>query len=84
MSDITDFSDATASSSSEDNFSVGSEEDQANVGQVPAGFEPYQDEPLASSSDENQDGDDEEEDIDGIPLETLEARFENRQPVDEW
>ena len=35
MNNITYFSDATASSSREDNFSVGSEEDQVDIGHFP-------------------------------------------------
>ena len=43
--------------------------------------EPYQDEPRAHSSDEE---DDEEEDKDGLSPATLRARFEGEIPVDEW
>ncbi len=82
MSDITDFSEASAASNSEDNVSVRSEEELEDIGDIPTSFEPYQCEPLASSDDIQ--GVDNEEDIDGLPLERLEARFKNRKPVDEW
>ena len=46
-------------------------------------FQPYQDDPLASSSDED-DGENDEADIDAIPLQTLEERFDRKQAVDDW
>jgi len=45
-------------------------------------FQPYQDEPLAS--EEEVDESDDEDDEDGIPFARLEARFENRDPVNNW
>eukprot|EP00795_Rhopilema_esculentum_P009915 gene9915-18518_t len=52
-------------------------------GNVETIFQPYQDDPLASSSDED-DGENDEADIDTIPLQTLEERFDRKQAVDDW
>lgn len=81
MSDLEN-SDTSFGTISEGDASSHSEEEREGFGEVATALEPYQDEPLASSSDEEIDDDD--ADIDGIPLETLEARFEKRQTVDEW
>ena len=56
------------------------------------GMEPYQDEPLAANRRrprmaEDGDGDvarEEDEDPDGIPIATLESRYEKRSPVGQW
>lgn len=69
--------------SDEESSLIPEEEIEGRLGDVPTDLEPYQDEPLASSSSEEELAD-HEADIDGIPLETLEARFERRMPVDEW
>ena len=49
---------------------------------VATNMEPYQDEPLASSEDETID--DDEEDIDGIPLEAITSRVKGWTVVNEW
>lgn len=81
MSDLEN-SDTSFETASEGDVSGHSEEEGEGFGEVATALEPYQDEPLASSSDEEIE--DNEADIDGIPLETLEARYERRQTVDEW
>ncbi len=81
MSDL-EYSDTSFETASEGDFSGHSEEEGEGFGEVATALEPYQDDPLASSSDEEIE--DNEADIDGIPLETLKARFEKRQTVDEW
>lgn len=47
-------------------------------------FLPYQDEPLASSSNEDIDSEVEDDDEDGIPRDVLEQRYENTITVDSW
>ena len=78
-----EISDASVTTASEfDVSSIVDDEEEGQSGDVPTDFEPYQDEPLASSSDDDVGAD--EADIDGIPLASLEARFEKRVTVDEW
>ena len=79
-----ELTDTTVSSNDEEYFAAMSEEEFGEDGNLQTAFEPYQDEPLASSSDEDEDNGVAEADIDGIPLETLQARFEKRQAVEEW
>ena len=81
MSDLEN-SDTSFGTVSEEDVSSHSEEEWEGFGEVATALEPYQDEPLASSS--NEEIEDDEADIDGIPLEALEARFEKRQTVEEW
>ena len=46
---------------------------------------PYQDDPIIPEGNmEVGDIVDHKEDIDGIPLESLESRFEKRTPVNQW
>eukprot|EP00795_Rhopilema_esculentum_P009206 gene9206-16882_t len=52
-------------------------------GNVETMFQPYQDDPLASPSDEDDGGKDEAY-IDATPLQTLEERFDRKQVVDDW
>lgn len=73
-----------ATDSDQDSSPVVDDEEEGQFGDVPTDLEPYQDEPLASSSDEDVVGADAEADIDGIPLASLEARFEKRVTVDQW
>ena len=47
-------------------------------------FLPYQDEPLASSSDEQSQDSDEELDEDGISRIVLEQRYEKQTPLQQW
>ena len=83
MSDF-EMSDASVTTASElDVSSIVDDEEEGQSGDVPTDFEPYQDEPLASSSDDNI-GADAEADVDGIPLASLKARFEKQVTVDEW
>ena len=65
--------------SDEDSFS---NEDYGVVDMHPDGNEPYQDEPLAIPGQEYVLSF--EEDKDGIPAATLEARFTKTCPVGEW
>ena len=58
-----------------------SDEDYGVVNLDAGGILPYQDEPLLPQGMEREYDDD---DIDGIPLESLEARFERRLPVNGW
>ena len=60
-----------------------SESDYGVVNLGAAGIVPYQDEPILPD-DIAEEKCDKEEDIDGIPLESLEARFEKRFPLNEW
>ena len=60
-----------------------SESDYGVVNLGAAGIVPYQDEPILPD-DIAEEESDEEEDIDGIPLESLEARFQKRFPFNEW
>ena len=53
-----------------------SESDNGVVNLGAAGTVPYQDEPIILPDDIAEEERDEEEDIDGIPLESLEARFQ--------
>ena len=50
-----------------------------DFGEAAAPFEPYQDKPLATSSEEDDRPNDDEADIDDIPLQTLQARFKGRE-----
>eukprot|EP00795_Rhopilema_esculentum_P007365 gene7365-13101_t len=52
-------------------------------GNIETMFQPYQDDPLASSCDKD-DGENDETDINAIPLQTLEERFDRNQAVDDW
>ena len=61
-----------------------SESDYGVVNLGAAGIVPYQDEPIILPDDIAEEESDEEEDIDGIPLERLEARFQKRFPLNEW
>ena len=79
----TDNSETSFAMISDEESSLVGEEIAEGLGDVSTSLEPYQDEPLASSSSEEELAD-HEPDIDGISLETLEARFERIMPVDEW
>ena len=63
-----------------------SEEDYGVVNLGEGGIMPYQDEPLLPQGMDGEDvgNHDNDEDIDGIPLASLEARFEKRVPVNGW
>lgn len=80
MSDI-DYN--STSSSSEQHSDESGNELELNIRRV----RPYQDEPVANAEEVNlnmEDDEDDEEDEDGIPVATLEARYENRVSVDAW
>lgn len=47
-------------------------------------FLPYQNEPLASSGDEQEEESDEELDEDGVSRPVLEQRFEKKIPLQQW
>ena len=72
------------SSNDEEYFAAMCEEKFGEDGYLQMALELYQDEPLASSSDEEEDTGVAEADINGLPLETLPARFKKRQTVKEW
>ena len=62
-----------------------SDEDYGVVNLGAGGIMPYQDEPLLPQGmDREYLGNNDDDDIDGIPLESLEARFEKRVPVNGW
>ena len=63
------------SSNDEEYFAAMSGEKVGEDSYLQMALEPYQDEPLASSSDEEEDNGVAEADINGLPLETLMARF---------
>ena len=64
---------------SEGEVSVHNEEERKGFYEVTTALEPYQYEPLAFPN--NEEIKDDDADINGIHLETLEARFEKRQLV---
>lgn len=70
-------SDHSESSSSSSRAELGNSEEENMV------EEPYQDEPLASDSDQDLEDGDEETDVDGLRPSTLEARFEGQINVNE-
>ena len=85
MSDVASESDnsdqVSASSISSDQHSS-NESDELKIED---NFLPYQDEPLASSSDDQSEAaSDEELDEDGISRPVLEQRFEKQIPVQQW
>lgn len=71
-------SDHSESSSSSSRAELGNSEEENMV------EEPYQDEPLASDSDQDLEDGDEETDVDGLRPSTLKARFEGQINVNEW
>ena len=81
MSDINGFGNSSSNTDTSDtDGESGSVEEQYR--NVATNMEPYQDEPLASSDDETID--DNEEDIDGIPLEAIASRVKGWTAVNEW
>ena len=78
-------SESNSSQSLSDTEDESSYIEKEDVGIVNSIIQPYQDEPLAVSRDSSgEDVDDGEDDEDGIPFATLEARYEKRQPVNVW
>ncbi|KXJ08929.1 uncharacterized protein LOC110248089 [Exaiptasia diaphana] len=59
-------------------------EDETDETVIDSIFQPYQYEPLADVDESNGDGSGEEDDEDGIPFASLEARSENNIPVGSW
>ncbi|KAK3740397.1 hypothetical protein QZH41_000913 [Actinostola sp. cb2023] len=76
--------DAELSTSSEESLQSNSE--SSDEGQVLCGaVRPYEHEPLADSSDaDDEDSGSDNDDEDGISPATLEARYEQEIPLDEW
>ncbi|XP_065054113.1 uncharacterized protein LOC135690367 [Rhopilema esculentum] len=79
----TDNSDVSFATTSDDETILDHDRIEQQQCDVATSFEPYQDEPLASSSSSEGLADD-DPDIDGIPFEALEARYERRVPIEEW
>lgn len=80
-------SDSEDATSSANESSVMESESDADYGVVNLGagaMVPYQDEPIIHEPNVAGDIAYDEEDIDGIPLESLESRFEKRTPVNQW
>ena len=77
MSDSNEF---VSFSESEESRDV-SEHSESGEMVVSGLVEPYQDEPLAHSSDEEEDA---EVDEDGLSPAVLRARFEGQTPLEEW
>ena len=83
MSDI-EYEEMTDVSSERSLAESDSEPDYGVVNLGAAGIVPYQDEPIILPDDIAEEEEcDEDEDIDGIPLESLEARFQKRFPLNE-
>ena len=82
--DSSDISESLLADNSGEELLEDRESEIDDFGEAVAPFEPYQDEPLASSSEEDDRPNDDEADIDGIPLQTLQARFEGRESTDVW
>ena len=78
MASESEFSLSSTSSKSDEE----SEDSEQDMEVVYSRFEPYQDEPLADSDCESDDG--EEADQDGLTPTILEARFEKQVAVNEW
>ena len=76
-------SDSEVSFGSESSASLHDLEESGEEVEVVTGkIEPYQDEPLASDRDEEEEGED--ADHDGLTPSVLEARFDGRLPIIEW
>ncbi len=84
MSDISELSVSVSNPGSDEDLLSDEEEDENVIGNVEVDFDPYQDDPLASSSDEEHADNDDELDDDGISREVLLRRFEGRDPVNSW
>ena len=82
--DSSDISESILADNSGEELLEDRESEIDNFGEAAAPLEPYQDEPLASSSEDDDRPNDDEPDIDGIPLQTLQARFEGRESTDVW
>lgn len=76
-------SDSEESIASESSTNSSEQEHSPEEIEVISFVEPYEDEPLASSDDDEVDQD-EEEDVDGLTARVLEARFERQITVNEW
>ncbi|XP_028416841.1 uncharacterized protein LOC114541050 [Dendronephthya gigantea] len=76
MSDVSEHDESSSSKSSSESISSDSGEDNITV----RGVQPYQDKPLANSSDEEED----ELDEDGLSSTVLCSRFERQVPFDQW
>ena len=79
----TDNSDVSFATTSDDETILDHDRIEQQQCDVATSFEPYQDEPLASSLS-SEGLADKDPDIDGIPFEALEARYERRVPIEEW
>lgn len=77
-------SDSEESIASESSTNSSEQEHSPEEIEVISFVEPYEDEPLASSDDDEVDQDEEEEDVDGLTARVLEARFERQITVNEW
>ena len=77
MSNSDDMLSSVASSSQEESYDSDTSAEMEVVGRV----QPYADEPLAHSSDEEEDL---EADQDGLSPAVLRSRFEGEITVDEW
>ncbi len=84
MSDISESSVSVSNPESEEDLLYEEEEIENAIGNADTDFEPYQDEPLALSSDKEGHAEDNGLDEDGISQEVLLRRFEGREPVNSW
>ena len=75
-------SDIESSSRSDLEISQSSNDSESNY-IVSGEYLPYQNEPLASDSNES-DGESDETDMDGLTVEDLRQRFEKEIPVEKW
>ncbi len=84
MSDISKLSVLVSNPESEEENLFDKEEAEYAIGNIETDFEPYQDELLASSSEEEGHDKGEDSNEDGISHKDLLRRFEGREPVNSW